>query len=48
MHPCASRLGGRTPMDKSVYDEALAYREDYLATRRIVLGMGVPNDPRKT
>jgi len=38
----------RSPMDKSVYAEALAYREDYLATRRIVLPMGVPNDPQKT
>ena len=35
-------------MDKSVYEQALAYREDYLATRRIALGMGVPKDRRKT
>ena len=38
----------RSPMDKSVYEQALAYREDYLTTRRILLGMGVPKDPRKT
>jgi hypothetical protein len=38
----------RSPMDKGVYDEALAYREDYLATRRIVLPMGVANDRKKS
>ena len=38
----------RSPMDKSVYEQALAYREDYLATRRIVLPMGVPKDQQKT
>ena len=45
---CGGAKPVRSPMDKSVYDEALAYRKDYLATRRIVLGMGVPRDQRKT
>lgn len=41
-------LGGgikpvRTAMDESVYDDARAYREDYRATRRILLPMGVPS-----
>jgi hypothetical protein len=29
-------------------DEALAYREDYLATRRIVLPMGIAKDRKKS
>ncbi len=45
---CGGAKPVRRPMDKNVYDEALAYREDYLATRRIVLPMGVPEDRRKT
>jgi hypothetical protein len=32
----------RTRMDEAVYEEARAYREDYLATRRILLPPGVP------
>ena len=45
---CGGAKQVRSPMGKSVYEQALAYREDYLATRRIVLGMGGPKDPRKT
>jgi hypothetical protein len=44
---CGGAKPVRSPMDKSVYDEALAYREDYLATRRIVLPIGVPKDQGK-
>jgi hypothetical protein len=44
---CGGAKPVRSPMDKSVYDEALTYREDYLATRRIVLPIGVP-DQQKT
>lgn len=32
----------RTAMDAGVYDEAIRYRDDYQATRRIVLPMGAP------
>ena len=45
---CGGAKPVRSPMDKSVYDEALTYRQDYLTTRRIELGMGVPRDQRKT
>lgn len=45
---CGGAKPVRSPMDKSVYDEALAHREDYLATRRIVLPMGAPKGQRKT
>ena len=45
---CGGAKPVRSPMDKSVYDEALAHRQDYLATRRIVLPIGGPKDPRKT
>jgi hypothetical protein len=45
---CGGAKPVRSPMDKSVYDEALTYRQDYLATRRIVLPMGVRIDPHKT
>ncbi len=38
----------RSAMDESVYDEALRYRGDYLATRRIALPMGVPEGRQKT
>ncbi len=38
----------RSVMDESVYDEALRYRGDYLATRRIALPIGVPEGRRKT
>jgi hypothetical protein len=38
---CSATKPLRSPMGKSVYEQALAYREDYLATRRIVLPMGV-------
>jgi hypothetical protein len=37
----------RTAMPQNVYDEALEYRRDYLATRRIVLPAGIPEDMRK-
>ncbi|HEY5342885.1 MAG TPA: hypothetical protein VIJ66_04415 [Solirubrobacteraceae bacterium] len=45
---CGAAKKVRSAMDQRVYDEALAYRTDYLATRRIVLPMGVPEDPGKT
>lgn len=45
---CGGAKPVRSPMDKSVYEGALAYRQDYLATRRIVLPMGIAKDPRKT
>jgi hypothetical protein len=45
---CGGAKAVRSPMDKSVYEQALAYREDYLATRRIVLPIGIPKDPQKT
>ena len=38
----------RSPMDTSVYNKALTYRQDYLVTRRILLGMDVPKAPQKT
>ena len=34
----------RSPMDSRVYDEALAYRADYLTTRRIARSADVPAD----
>jgi len=45
---CGGAKQVRSPMDKGVYDEALAYREDYLATRRIVLPMGIAKDRKKS
>jgi hypothetical protein len=45
---CGGAKPVRSPMDKRVYEQALAYREDYLTTRRIVLPMGIPRDQRKT
>jgi hypothetical protein len=45
---CGGAKKVRSAMDGSVYDEALAYREDYLATRRIMLPMGAPGDRRKS
>jgi hypothetical protein len=46
---CGGAKPVRSPMGKSVYEQALAYREDYLTTRRIALPMGgAPKDPRKT
>ena len=41
---CGGAKQVRSPMDKRVYKHALACREDYFATRRIVLPVGVPND----
>jgi hypothetical protein len=38
----------RSAMDGGVYDDALGYRADYTATRRIALPMGVPESRRKT
>jgi hypothetical protein len=35
-------------MDKSVYEQVLTYRQDYLATRRIVLPMGIANERKKS
>jgi hypothetical protein len=32
----------RSAMPQSIYDEALGYRRDYLATRRILLPPGIP------
>lgn len=37
----------RNPMDDTIYEEALRYRTDYLATRRISLPMGIPTSQRK-
>lgn len=37
----------RSPMHASVYDKALEYRMDYLATRRIVTPAGIPPHPIK-
>jgi hypothetical protein len=45
---CGGAKPVRSPMDKSVYAQVLAYRQDYLATRRIVLGMGIAKDRRKS
>lgn len=45
---CGGAKPVRSPMDKSVYAQALAYREDYLATRRIVLPMDIAKDRKKT
>jgi hypothetical protein len=45
---CGGAKSVRSPMDKSVYDEALVYREDYLVTRRIVLPMGIAKDRKKS
>lgn len=45
---CGGAKPVRSPMDKSVYAQALAYRGDYLATRRIVLPMGIAKDRKKT
>jgi hypothetical protein len=44
---CGGTKPVRSPMGKSVYEQALAYREDYLATRRIVLPMGVAKVGKK-
>ena len=44
---CGGAKPVRSPMDKSVFEQALAYSEDYLATRRIVLPMGIAKDRKK-
>ncbi len=45
---CGGAKPVRSPMDKSVYEQALAYRQDYLATRRIVLPMGIASELKKS
>ncbi len=45
---CGGAKRVRSAMDDSVYSEALRYRADYLATRRIALPVGVPASQRKT
>jgi hypothetical protein len=45
---CGGVKRSRSAMDGGVYDEALGYREDYLATRRIALPMGAPVSRSKT
>lgn len=44
---CGGTKRMRNAMDDGVYREALEYRTDYLATRRIALPMGVPPSQRK-
>ncbi len=44
---CGGTKAVRTAMDEAVYDDALSYKQDYLATRRIVLPAGIPADMRK-
>jgi len=39
---CGGVKAVRAKMDQAVYDEALSCREDYLATRRILLPPGIP------
>lgn len=45
---CGGAKRVRNAMDDSVYLQALRYRTDYLATRRIALPMSVPPSRRKT
>jgi hypothetical protein len=45
---CGGAKRVRSVMDDSVYREALRYRTDYLATRRIALPMGIQASRRKT
>jgi len=45
---CGGVKRSRSAMDGGVYDDALGYRSDYTATRRIALPMGVPESRRKT
>jgi hypothetical protein len=44
---CGGAKQARSAMDKGVYKEASAYRDDYLATRRIVLPMGASQEREK-
>jgi hypothetical protein len=44
---CGGIKPARSAMPRRVYDEALGYRSDYLATRRILLPSGIPADMRK-
>lgn len=45
---CGGVKRSRSAMDRGVYDDALGYRADYVATRRIALPVGVPESRRKT
>jgi hypothetical protein len=45
---CGGEKKIRSVMDDSVYSEALRYRADYLATRRIALPVDTPADQHMT
>ena len=45
---CGGAKPVRSPMDKSVYEQGAGLPLDFLATRRILLGTGVPKGSQKT